>query len=84
MTTTALKKKIYEYIDSTDEKMLQVVYTILEEHIKLKEEEAHQLTIEDIKALDRRWEAYKKGDQNVYTIEEAKKDIRKKLRSIKH
>ena len=83
MTTTALKKKIYEYIDSTDEKMLQVVYTILEEHIKLKEEEAHHLTDEDVKALDRRWETYKNGNQKVHTIEEAKKDIRKKLKSIK-
>jgi len=33
MTTTILKKKIHKYIDSTDERILQVVYTILEEHI---------------------------------------------------
>lgn len=84
MTKTALKKKIYEFVDHTDEKILQVIYTILEEHIKSKKEEEHHLTNEDIKELDRRWENYKKGNTKTYTLEEIKKEARKKLKSIKH
>ena len=84
MTTTALKKKIYQYIDHTDEKILKVVYTILEEHSKLKDEEKHHLTSEDIKELDRRWENYKKGTAKNFTLREVKKEIGKKLKSVKH
>lgn len=83
MTTTALKKKIHQYIDSTDERILQVVYTILEEHIKLKEEEEHHLSDSDIKEFDRRWESYKKGNTITFSLEEAKKEISKKLKTIK-
>lgn len=83
MTTTTLKKKIHKYIDSTDERILHVVYTILEEHIKLKEEEGHQLSDSDIKEFDRRWESYKKGSSNTFSLEEAKKEISKKLKTIK-
>lgn len=71
-------------VKETDEKILQVVYTILEEHIKSKKEEHHHLTAEDIKELDNRWDNYKKGNIKTYKLEEAKKEIRKKLKSIKH
>lgn len=84
MTASTLKKKIYEYIDSTDEKILQVVYTILEEHIKSKKEEEHQLTQKDIAELDRRWEKYKKGETKLFSLNEAKKEIRQKLKTVKH
>jgi hypothetical protein len=84
MTTTALKKKIYKYIDHTDEKILQIVYTILEEHIKLKEGEEHLLSDIDLKELDSRWENYKKGQSKTFTLDEAKKEINKKLKSLKH
>ena len=83
MTTTTLKKKIHKYIDSTDERILQVVYTILEEHIKLKEEEEHHLSDSDIKEFDRRWENYKKSNIKTFSLEEAKKEISKKLKTIK-
>lgn len=83
MTTTTLKKKIHKYIDSTDERILHVVYTILEEHIKLKQEEEHRLSDSDIKEFDRRWESYKKGSSKTFSLEEAKKEISKKLKTIK-
>ncbi len=81
MTTTTLKKKIHKYIDSTDERILHVVYTILEEHIKLKEEEDHQLSDSDIKEFDRRWENYKKGSSKTFSLEEAKKEISLSVRA---
>lgn len=81
MTTTTLKKKIHKYIDSTDERILHVVYTILEEHIKLKEEEGHQLSDSDIKEFDRRWESYKKGNSKNFSLEEAKKEISLSVRA---
>ncbi len=83
MTKTALKKKIVEFVDSTDEKILQVVYTILEEHIKFKKEEESHLTDEDVKELDRRWTNYKKGKTKTYSLEELKKEALKNIKSIK-
>ncbi len=64
-------------------KILQVVYTILEEHIKLKKKEVHRLSCADIKEFDRRWESYKKGNSKTFSLEDAKKEINTKLRSIK-
>ena len=36
MTAIAIKKKAHQYLDNTDEKILRVVYTILEDHVKSK------------------------------------------------
>jgi len=83
MTTSTLKKKIHQYIDTTDEKILKVVYTILEEHDKLKQENDFKLSNTDIAELDRRWIAYKKGKMKTYTVEEVKLEINKKLKSRK-
>jgi len=83
MTTTALKKKIHQYIDSTDDKILKVVHTIPEEHLKLKTKNDFELTEEDLEELDQRWDNYKKGKTKTYTLEEAKQLVNKKLKTIK-
>jgi len=84
MTKLVLKKKIVQLVDHTDEKILQVIYTILEEHVKLKKEEETSLTEEDVKEFDRRWNNYTKGTTKAYTLEELKKEVRKKVKSIKN
>ncbi len=80
MTAIALKKKIHEYVDITDEKILNVVHTILEEHIKLKESQEFSLSNSDVKELDKRWENYKNGLEPVFTISEVKAEMKKKFK----
>ncbi|MBK6834956.1 MAG: addiction module protein [Bacteroidetes bacterium] len=84
MKTSTLKKEIHLAIDHTkDNEILEAVYTILRKSAK-DEEEQITLSAEDIKELDRRWDSYKNGKSKTYTLEEAKKEIRKKIKAIKH
>ncbi len=84
MKTSTLKKEIHLAIDHTkDNEILEAVYTILRKSAK-DEEEQITLSAEDIKELDRRWDSYKNGKSKKYTLEEAKKEIRKKIKAIKH
>jgi hypothetical protein len=84
MTTTTLKKKIHKYVDSSDDRILKVVCTILEEHSKLKTKIETGLTAKDIEDLDHRWDNYKKGKAKTYTILEVKQEVSNKLKAIKH
>jgi putative addiction module component (TIGR02574 family) len=83
MKTATLKKEIHQAIDHTkDNEILEAVHTILRK--AAKEEEQITLSSEDIKELDLRWNNYKSGKSKTHTLEEAKKEIRKKIKSIKH
>lgn len=83
MTTTALKKKIHQYIDASDDKILKIVHTILEEHSKLKTKILTDLNAKTLEDLDRRWNDYKKGKTKIYTVQEVKQEISNKLKAIK-
>lgn len=83
MKTSTLKKEIHQAIDDTkDNEILEAVYTILRK--SAREEELITLSPEDIKELDRRWENYKNGKSKTYSLEDAKKEVRKKIKSVKH
>ena len=77
MTTTALKKKIYQYIDNTDDKILQAVYTILEEHAKAKNETS-ALNSSQKAELDRRMKLYESGQMEVYNWSEVYQELKRK------
>ena len=74
MVTSVLKKKIHEYIDVTDEKILKAVYTILEAHVKSSELDI-EFSSEHIKELNKRRKAHLEGKSKSYTFEEIKKQI---------
>ena len=74
MVTSALKKKIHEYIDITDEKILKAVYTILEAHVKSSEPD-FEFNPEQIKELNKRRKAHLEGKSKSYSFEEIKKQI---------
>jgi len=81
MSKASLKKKIREYIDSADDKILIAVYTLLEEHSKVKEQqESYALDKNDIAELDKRWAEYKKGKTKVYSPEEINAEISRRLK----
>ena len=77
MTTTALKKKIRQYIDTTDDKMLKAVYTILEEHAKVKDETS-ALNASQKAELDRRMKLFEAGKMEVYNWSEVYKELKSK------
>jgi hypothetical protein len=83
MTTTTLKKKIHNYVDASDDRILKVIHTILEEHSKLKATNKSNLSSKDILELDKRWEAYQMGKTKTYSINEASREVTKKLKGIK-
>ena len=74
MVTTALKKKIHEYIDVTDEKILKAVYTILEAHVKSTELDV-EFSPEQIKELNKRRKAHLEGKSKSYSFEEIKRQF---------
>ncbi|MBX3163695.1 MAG: hypothetical protein KF900_04395 [Bacteroidetes bacterium] len=84
MTTTALKKQIHQFVDVSDDKILKVVHTILEEHTTLKSHSEFDLTDEDVTMLDERWNNYKKGKSKTYTLAETKLRVSKNLKTLKH
>lgn len=73
MTRITLTKNIYNYIDTADDKILQAVYTILEEHAKSKEEHSSMLTLEQKAELDKTLADHKAGKLKYYTVDQAKK-----------
>ncbi|MBK7309626.1 MAG: hypothetical protein KBG47_01185 [Bacteroidia bacterium] len=74
MTSTALKKKIHEYIDITDDKILMAVYTLLEAQAKASENKI-EFNDDMIKELDKRRKLHLSGKSKSYSFEEIKKQV---------
>jgi putative addiction module component (TIGR02574 family) len=80
MTTTTLKKRIIQKLDSqNNEALLKAIFTILEES---GEEASFNLTPVQKKDLDKRWKEYKSGKSKVYTATEVTKTLRNKLKAV--
>jgi hypothetical protein len=79
MITTTLKKKIHEYIDVTDEKILKAVYTILDAHVKSSELD-FEFNAEQVKELNKRRKAHLEGKSKSHTFEEIKKQAISKFK----
>ena len=73
MTTTLIRKKLINYLESADEKKVKAVYTIFKDEI---EENSFQLSEEQIKILDNEREKHLSGKNKSYTWDDAKKIIR--------
>ena len=61
MTLAPVKEKLHEYIDHADDKKVKAMYTLLENEI----EQDYDLTEADIKELDKRWDDFYPGNQNL-------------------
>lgn len=78
MTTIALKKKIHECIDTIEDgDVLEAVYTILNAHNSSND---YDLSEADLKVIEERKKAVKKGEEKLYTVSEVKKKILKNLK----
>ncbi len=66
MRITAIKQQLHDYIDTSEVKKLKALYTLLENDI-IKD---YQLTNEQKKELDRRYDDHINGVGKTYTWEE--------------
>jgi len=77
MTTSSLKKKIYQCVDHIDDnKLLEAVYTILNGHALQND---FELNAEDIKVIESRKKLISSGKEKLYTVSEVKKKLLKNI-----
>lgn len=76
MTTSAIRSKVHKYIDEADNKVLEVVYQLLEVY---RQSNSSLLTDEQQKEVLKRSALYKAGKIKGYSLTEARKLVKQKL-----
>ena len=76
MTTSAIRTKVHKYIDEADNKVLEVVYQLLEVY---RQGNSSLMTAEQQKEILNRSALYKAGKIKGFSITEARKRIKQKL-----
>lgn len=79
MTTVKIREKVHSIIDNVDERILKAVYAMLKEYEKV-EASASALTEAQKEEIDRRWENHKIGKSKSYSIDEASKYVKTRLK----
>lgn len=77
MQTTAIRQKLHQYIDNSDEKLLKMMLAIAKEYNE-EENLEYEFTAEDIKVLDERRQKRLKGESTVHSWDEIKNAITNK------
>lgn len=75
-TTIEIKKKIYDFIEDADERILRIINAIITTEQEKTEYEIPESFYEE---LDRRREAHLSGKSKSYTWEEVKERARKRI-----
>lgn len=76
MTTVQLRKKVHEIVDHADERLLKMVYAMMQEY----ELHEHELTVEEKAEIYRRSKDLKSGKVKGLMLEELSGSVRKKIR----
>lgn len=77
MTTTAIRKKLLNYLADADDAKVKAIYTLLERDIQ---EEGHfELTNEQFQILEKEREMHFNGQTKSYTRQQADQIIRGQL-----
>ncbi|MCA6362137.1 MAG: hypothetical protein IM638_03820 [Bacteroidetes bacterium] len=79
MTTSALRKKIHEYIDQVDDSFLIIVHQLLEREVGLQN---FELSNEDIETTKRRRMEMQTGKVKGLSHEELMEQMTKTLKTI--
>jgi flagellar basal body rod protein FlgB len=79
MTTSAIRKKLINYIADADDKKIKSMYMLFEEEIE--KEQAFKLSEKHIAILDEEREKHINGKSKSYKWQEAKQIIRGKKKS---
>jgi len=78
MTTTAIRKKLVNYLKIADEKKIKAIYTIVEDDISTAENDWDK---DFLKELNRRSRQFRKGISKSFTWEETKKTAIEKVKA---
>ena len=73
MEATTIREKLHEYIDSSDEKLIKMMFAMAKEYNE--DDELDYDFTEDIKILDERRQKRLSGESSTHTWEEVKKSI---------
>ncbi|MFI5196895.1 MAG: hypothetical protein ACHQD8_07375 [Chitinophagales bacterium] len=77
MTNTAIRQQLHQYIDVTDDKKIEALYTLLQNDM----EPQYAYTTEELNMLHERAEKYLKGETKTYTVEESHNIIRRQRKN---
>jgi len=72
MTTAALRKKVHEYIEEADSRVLEVVFKLLEVY---RENNSSMLSQKDQEEIIQRSVQYQAGAESILSLAEAKKKL---------
>ncbi len=75
MTTTAMRKKLSEYMQTADVKKVRAIYTMVEDDIA----DGPVWDKEFIEEMDRREKSFLDGSAKMYTLEEAREAARARV-----
>lgn len=78
MTTTAIRKKLVNYLKIADEKKVKAIYTMVEDEIGTAENDWGK---DFIKELNRRSRQFRNGSSKIFTWEETKKAAIEKVKA---
>ena len=78
MTTTAIRKKLVNYLKVADEKKIKAIYTIVEDEISTAENDWDK---NFLKELNRRSRQFRNGTAKSFTWEETKKAAIEKVKA---
>ena len=74
MTTTAIRKKVHQYVDNAEEKVLEAIYNMLRIYVDQGEES--MMSREQKNEIDKRSKLYRQGKLKTSGWEEVKKRTR--------
>jgi hypothetical protein len=80
MTTTAIRKKLVDYLKTADDKKIKAIYTMVEDEINTKANDWDEPFITE---LEKRSKSLKSGTAKTYTWEETKKAAIQKVKTTK-
>ncbi len=72
MINVAIRQQLHQYIDVTDDKKIEALYTLLQNDI----DPSYSISADEMDMLHKRAEKYLKGDALTYTVEEVHNRIR--------
>lgn len=74
MTTTAIRKKVHQYVDDAEENILEAMYSMLKIYVDAEEESF--MSKEQKNEIDKRSKLYRQGRLKTSSWEEVKKQTR--------
>ncbi|MBI4945896.1 MAG: addiction module protein [Bacteroidetes bacterium] len=74
MTTTAIRKKVHQYVDEAEDKVLEAMYGMLKIYVDAGEES--MMSKEQKNEIDKRSKLFRQGKLKTSTWEEVKKRTR--------